>query len=265
MTADVFTLRDKVVVVTGGGGMLGRSFCTALAARGARVASFDVTTPKPRTSADDRILAVQVDVTRRESVEAALRTVKDKFGVPDGLVNCAALDSPPGASAAQNGPVETYPADVWDQVMNVNVKGVFVTCQVVGAAMRAAGRGAIVNIASIYGMVAPDQRLYEYRRARGEEFYKPAAYSASKSALLNLTRHLAAYWAPHGIRVNTLSLGGVFNNQDPEFLTQYEGRTPMGRMAQPGEYDGAIVFLLSAASSYMTGANLVLDGGWTAW
>ena len=264
MADDVFDMRGKVVVVTGGQGMLGRGFCSALVARGARVASFDVT-QNAATAASDSLMVVRADVTDRRSLENALAQVRSKWGVPDGLVNCAALDSPPDAPATQNGPVETYPGDVWDKVMEVNVKGVFQACQVIGGAMHEAKRGAIVNIASIYGIVSPDQRLYEHRRARGEAFFKPAAYSASKSALLNLTRHLATYWAPEGPRVNTLSLGGVFSNQDAQFLERYEYRTPLGRMARAGEYEGALVFLLSAASSYMTGANLVVDGGWTAW
>jgi NAD(P)-dependent dehydrogenase (short-subunit alcohol dehydrogenase family) len=273
MVADLFSVQDKVVVVTGGLGQLGRQFSLALADQGARVAVFDLQADEARAAerfgdrqADPRLLFVQADVTQRASLEAGLSRVQAAWGEPPhALVNNAGLDSPPDAPAAENGPFETYPEDSWDRVMAVNVKGVALCCQVVGGAMAAAGRGSIINISSIYGLVSPDQRLYEYRRAGGATFFKPVAYSASKSALLNLTRYLATYWAGQGVRVNTLTLAGVFNNQDPRFLEKYCARVPLGRMAREDEYNGAVIFLASDASAYMTGANLVIDGGWTAW
>lgn len=270
--ADHFSVRDRLVVITGGLGRLGRSYALHLAERGARVAILD------RDAADgelvrerfgnraesDELLFVAADVTSRASLEGALEAIRTHWGEPFGLVNNAALDAPPGASAEDNGPFETLPESSWDPVMEVNLKGVFQCCQVFGGAMAAAGRGTVVNISSIYGLLSPDQRIYEYRRRRGEPFFKPPAYSASKAAILNLTRYLATYWAPK-VRVNTLTLGGVFDDQDEEFLDGYRQRVPLGRMAGEGEYNGAIQFLLSEASSYMTGSNLVLDGGWTAW
>jgi NAD(P)-dependent dehydrogenase (short-subunit alcohol dehydrogenase family) len=216
-------------------------------------------------AANEGLLVLPVDITQRAAVEEALARVTAQWGVAHALINNAALDSPPDAPAEENGPFETYPASSWDQVMQVNVRGVVVACQVVGGALARAGRGSVVNISSIYGLVSPDQRLYEYRRTAGQAFFKPAAYAASKSALLNLTRYLATYWAPRNVRVNTLTFAGVFNNQDPRFLETYTTRVPLGRMAREDEYNGAVIFLLSEAASYMTGANLVLDGGWTAW
>lgn len=264
----LFDVSGRVVVLTGGLGQLGRQFTRTLAARGARVAVLDLggadaSSPFADVGASVRVL--EADVTCRASLERALAEVVATWGPPHALVNNAALDSPPGAPAAENGPFETYPEASWDRVLEVNAKGVFLCCQVFGGAMAAAGRGSVVNVSSIYGLVSPDQGLYEYRRRAGAEFYKPVAYAASKSALLNLTRYLATYWAPRGVRVNSVTFAGVFNNQDPEFLAAYEPRVPLGRMAREDEYNGALVFLVSDASSYMTGSNLVIDGGWTAW
>ena len=161
--------------------------------------------------------------------------------------------------------MESYPEESFDEVMNVNVKGTFLACQVIGAQMAAAGRGSIVNISSIYGMLSPVQDLYDFRRRQGETFFKPVAYSVSKSALYNLTRYLATYWARSGVRVNTLTLAGVWNDQPQEFLDAYTARMPLGRMADVREVVGPVVFLASGASSYVTGANVVVDGGWSAW
>ena len=272
MTSDLFSIAGKIVVVTGGLGQLGRQFARALAERGASVAVFDL--PGAARSqaesfwgplADDRIRCWAVDVTDRASIEAGLQGVNQVWGAPEALINAAALDAPPNAPATENGPFETYPASSWDKVMDVNVKGVMLCCQVIGGQMAAAGHGSIINISSIYGLVSPDQRIYEYRRKTGAEFYKPVAYSASKSALLNLTRYLATYWARRNVRVNCLTFAGVFNNQDEQFLAGYCAHVPLGRMAREDEYNGAVIFLLSEAASYVTGTNLVLDGGWTAW
>jgi NAD(P)-dependent dehydrogenase (short-subunit alcohol dehydrogenase family) len=206
-----------------------------------------------------------VDVTDRASVEAGLERVAGEWGVPHLLVNNAGLDSPPDAPAEEVGPFETYPEESFDQVLDVNVKGTFLCCQVVGAAMAGEGRGSIVNISSIYGLLSPVQELYEFRRRGGEQFVKPVAYSVSKSAIFNLTRYLATYWARSGVRVNTLTLAGVWNDQPSEFVDAYNARVPLGRMLEAHEALGALVFLASDASSYVTGANVVVDGGWSAW
>ena len=204
-------------------------------------------------------------MTSRQSLEAALDAIEDRWDPPHGLINNAAIDSPPDAPAEENGPFEAYPRRSLDRILDVNVVGVVQTCQVIGGRMAELGRGTIINVSSIYGIVSPDQKLYEYRREDGAAFYKPVAYSVSKSALLNLTRYLATYWGPKGVRVNTVSFGGVFDNQDPRFRAEYEARVPLGRMASTDDYNGTVVYLLSDASRYMTGSNVVIDGGWTAW
>lgn len=261
MTDPLFDLDGRVAVVTGGMGQLGSVYTAGLVERGMRVAVFDVAAGDVPEGAR----AYRVDVTDRVEIEAVLREVEAEWGVPHLLVNNAALDSPPDAPPEEVGPFETYPEASFDEVMDVNVKGVVLCCQVIGAAMADAGRGSIVNVSSVYGLLSPPQDLYEFRRSRGETFFKPVAYSVSKSALLNLTRYLATYWAKAGVRVNTLTLGGIFNDQPQEFLEAYGARVPLGRMAEPGEALGAVVFLASDASSYVTGANLVVDGGWSAW
>jgi NAD(P)-dependent dehydrogenase (short-subunit alcohol dehydrogenase family) len=266
--ADCFDVRREIVLVTGVCGQLGHQYARTFLGRGARVVGLDLA-PSARSEAlaaehGGRFAFVAADITQRPTLEAALQQVREAFGVPTVLVNNAAIDSPPSAPAQENGPFETYPEASWDRVMDVNLKGTFLCCQVFGAAMADAGRGSIVNVASIYGLVSPDQNLYEYRRQRGEVFFKPVAYSASKSGILNLTRYLAAYWARRGVRVNSLTIAGVFNQQEPAFLDAYCQRIPIGRMADADEYNGAMVFLASDASRYMTGSNLVVDGGWTA-
>src|SRR3954454_10569172 len=251
---DLFSLEGRVAIVTGGAGQLGAAIVRGLEERGARVAVFDLATDEFR-----------VDVTDRAAIEQATNRVAAEWGEPDILVNAAALDSPPDAPPEEVGPFESYPEASFDQVMDVNVKGTFLSCQVVGARMAAEGRGSIVNVSSIYGMLSPVQDVYDFRRREGGEFFKPVAYSVSKSALYNLTRYLATYWAKSGVRVNTLTLAGVWNEQPQEFLDAYTSRLPLARMADVREVVGPVVFLASDASSYVTGANLVADGGWSAW
>ena len=252
---DLFSLQDRVAIVTGGAGQLGREIVRGLEECGARVAVFDLEAERFR-----------VDVTDRAAIERAVDEVARELGAaPHVLVNAAALDSPPDAPVEEVGPVESYPEESFDAVMDVNVKGTFLCCQAIGARMADEGRGSIVNVSSVYGMLSPVQDLYEFRRREGDEFYKPVAYSVSKSALYNLTRYLATYWAKSGVRVNTLTLAGVANDQPREFVDAYTSRMPLGRMADVGEVVGPVVFLASDASSYVTGANLVVDGGWSAW
>ena len=261
MSDRLFDLSGRFAVVTGGMGQLGRVYVEGLIERGMRVAVFDVAGGE----LPDGGRAFAVDVTDRAALEQATAELVADWGAPHLLVNNAALDSPPDAPAEEVGPFEEYPESSFDEVMDVNVKGTFLCCQVVGAEMARAGRGSIVNVSSVYGLLSPVQDLYAFRREQGERFVKPVAYSVSKSAVLNLTRYLATYWAREGVRVNTLTLAGVWNDQPAEFLDAYAARVPMGRMLRAEEALGAVVFLASDASSYVTGSNVVVDGGWSAW
>jgi len=264
----LFGLADKVAIVTGAGGQLGGEYVRALLRAGAKVAAFDISLDNPKGQlaeiAADRLLLTEVDITKRDSIKQGLEKVLEGLGSPDILVNNAALDTPPNAAEANTGPFEDYPEQAWQDMMDVNLKGMFLCCQIVGGHMAGTGRGSIINISSIYGTLSPDQRIYEYK-AKEKPFYKPIAYSVSKSGVLNLTRYLATYWAKSNVRVNTLTLAGVFNNQDEAFLKGYYDKVPLGRMANQKEYSGALLFLASDASSYMTGSNLIIDGGYSCW
>ena len=274
MSGALFDIKDRIVVVTGGLGQLGKQFSNSLIDQGAQVAIIDPAAGRVEIDAgmqqlidSHKCLLLNADVTDRNSLKESLYQIKQQWGkAPYGLINNAALDSPPNAPAEETGPFESFPEESWDRVMDVNVKGVFLACQVFGQSMAEAGGGSIINIGSTYGMVSPDQSIYEYRMDDGEPpFYKPVAYSASKSALLNLTRYIAVYWGKSGVRANVMALGGVFNHQDERFLKGYCTRVPMGRMANEDEYNGTVVYLMSDASSYVTGTTIMLDGGWTAW
>jgi NAD(P)-dependent dehydrogenase (short-subunit alcohol dehydrogenase family) len=264
----LFDVSKEIVAITGVAGQLGAQYAEAFLERGARVIGIDVQASKESNALaetyPERYFFAASDVTNKASLLQTLEAAKYKWGAPTVLVNNAAIDSPPSAPPEENGPYEGFPESSWDKVMSVNLKGVHLCCQVFGGAMAEAGRGSIINISSIYGIVAPDQKIYEYRRKRGEIFFKPVAYSVSKSGIINLTRYLAVYWAKKNVRVNTLTIAGVFNNQEKGFLEAYCDRIPIGRMAKPDEYNGVVLYLASTASQYMTGANLVVDGGWTA-
>jgi NAD(P)-dependent dehydrogenase (short-subunit alcohol dehydrogenase family) len=264
----LFDVSHEVVLITGASGQLGGEYIRAFLERGARVVGVDL-----HQSADNKMFAAEfpenylfcaADVTDKSLLMEALNQAEHSFGCPTVLINNAAIDSPPSAPPEENGPFEDYPDASWDEVLDVNLKGAYHCCQVFGGAMARVGKGSVINVSSIYGVVSPDQNLYEYRRKRGEIFFKPVAYAVSKSGILNMTRYLAVYWAKKGVRVNSLVIAGVFNNQERAFLDAYCSRIPVGRMADASEYNGAVLFLASPASRYMTGANFVIDGGWTA-
>lgn len=269
-----FKLDGQVIIITGGAGLLGKQYTRAIAEAGGIPVAADINADSAERVAKTagvetgaKTLGLYVDVTNKKSVNALVRQTLKRFGRVDGLVNNAALDPKFESSLAKKHkyPFENYPLDLWNQSLAVDLTGMFLCAQAVAPAMLEQGRGSIVNISSTYGLVGPDQRLYQKSDSRAQISFKPVSYSVTKSAVLGLTRYLAAYWAGKNIRVNTLTPGGVYNNHDDEFVKRYSYRTPLGRMAKQDEYNAAVVFLLSDASSYMTGSNLVVDGGWTAW
>jgi NAD(P)-dependent dehydrogenase (short-subunit alcohol dehydrogenase family) len=263
-----FDLGGKVCIVTGGLGLIGRALTKGLADAGASV----VVTDLDHAACVDRAASLGAasmghgaDITKAESLGALRDAVLARYGKIDSLVNNAAIDDKfDPANAATESKFENYPVERFRRSMDANVTGTFLACQVLGTPMAARGAGSIVNVASTYCLVAPDQKLY-VRPDGTQAFFKGPAYPTGKHAVIGLTKFLAAYWGPSGVRVNTLCPGGVENGQDPWFVENYARRTPLGRMAAPSDYAGAVVFLASDASAYMTGTNLVVDGGWTAW
>jgi NAD(P)-dependent dehydrogenase (short-subunit alcohol dehydrogenase family) len=269
---DLFRLDGAVAIVTGGLGRLGSQYARALCDAGASVALFDVATQRnvlvqSLTDTGAPISTHVVDATVRSAVDGAIGEVVARFGTPSILVNNAGLGSSPADAALETGRFEQYPESAWDAMLDSHLKSALVVSQAFVAQFRTmqASSGSIINVSSTYGVVAPDQSVYDYRRHDGVEFYKPIGYSVAKSGMLNFTRWLAEYCAPFGVRVNTLVPGGVKEvAHAPEFVAEYVKRTPLGRMANDDDYNGAVVFLASRASAYMTGAMLVIDGGWTA-
>jgi NAD(P)-dependent dehydrogenase (short-subunit alcohol dehydrogenase family) len=264
----LFSLEGKTAIVTGGTGLIGKKHCEALALAGANVIVADIsekTTTDFAASLGKRAIGISLDVTNSLSLEKAKTEILSRFGSIDILVNNAAIndmfENP--EMAAELSAFEKYPIESFRKSLEVNVLGVFLCSQIFGLEMAKQGSGSIINVASTYGMVGPDQTIY--KNQKGEQtFFKSPSYPTTKGAILNFTRYLAAYWGKQGVRVNTLSPGGVENSQDEFFIQQYSAKTLLGRMAQPTDYQGALIFLASDASMYMTGANLVVDGGWTA-
>ncbi len=265
-----FKLDNRVAIVTGGAGLLGKEFCFTLAAAGAKVVIADLNEKGAHAVAAElkteglEALPLLTDVTSPVSVRQLVEQTLTAFGRLDILVNSAALD--PKFDPQHSGDsttFEDYPLEYWNQALAVNLTGVFLCCQAAIPPMVKQGKGVIINLSSIYGITAPDQRLY--RQQGKPPQYKPAYYPVTKAGILGLTAYLAAAYGEKNIRVNALSPGGVYNHHDEEFVRSYSARTMLRRMANKDDLNGALLFLASDASAYMTGANLIVDGGWSAW
>lgn len=267
---DLFDLSQRTAVVTGGAGLLGTEFCRTLAEAGANVVIADLDESRASQLAQElrqvgyQALSVPTDVSDPLSVRRMVNATLDSFGRLDILVNSAVLD--PKFDPEHGGHTnsfEEYPLEAWNQALSVNLTGMFLCCQAAVRPMLAQGGGVIINLSSIYGVTAPDQRLYQLPGHPPQ--YKPVYYSVTKAGVIGLTQYLAAYYAGKNIRVNTLTPGGVYNHHDQDFVRAYSARAILGRMAYKDDMNGALLFLASDASKYMTGANLIVDGGWTTW
>ena len=274
MIQDKFKLEGKAAVVTGGAGLLGAEFSKTLAEAGASVIVADLDedgankVAQGLADAGYTATGFGLDVTRIESARELASVAVSKFGRLDILVNSAALDPKFDPDAAAKGiapgAFEDYPLEQWNAALNVNLTGMFLVTQAcVGPMLEQGKKGSIINICSTYGLNGPDQRIYIKDGQRVA--YKPVYYTTTKAGVMGFTKYLAAYYAETDIRVNALTPGGVYNNHEEYFVKNYSAKTIMGRMAQKDEMNGALLFLASDASSYMTGNNVIVDGGWTAW
>lgn len=270
-TADLFRLDDRVVLITGGAGFLGQRHAEAVLDLGGVPVLTDLASVAPGEVArrlagayGRDVMAVGADLTNKNEVATAVARIMDRYGRIDGLVNNAAMTGKHRPTPGLFDAFEEYPEALWRAALDVNLTGTFLITQAVGQVMRGAGRGAVLNIATDIALISPDHRIYK-DLPDGASFNTPVAYPTTKSGLLGFTRYLATYWAPFGIRVNAFCPAGVFDNQNPEFVKRLTNLIPLGRMATPNDYKGSIVYLLSDASAFMTGAVVVVDGGRTAW
>jgi len=282
MLSSMFGLDGRVAVVTGALGRLGREYVRVLAEAGAAVGAIDVAGDPQAfaglTKSGHRIHVELADLSIKAETDRAMDAIVAAIGAPTILVNNAGMGSSPAAAGLETGPFEDYPEVAWDTMIDSHLKTTLFATQAFIRHFRARREsegppsrerfgetGSIINVSSTYGVVSPDQSIYEYKRQGGAVFFKPVGYSVAKSGVLNFTRWLAEYGAPLDIRANTLVPGGVREEgHAQEFVGEYEKRTPLGRMANEQDYNGAVLFLASRASAYMTGATLVVDGGWTA-
>ena len=260
----LFNLKNKTIVLTGSAGRLGTRFAHVLSKSGANVVLIDIEQSANKKLERELILQYKtkptsfcVDISDQNKVKQLIKKIMLKYSKIDVLINNAAYQ---GNDKIRSTNFVDLPLSIWNKSISVNLTGMFLCSQEIGKVMEKQKRGVLINISSTYGIVAPDQRIYGNSGQNAAIFY-----SATKSAVLNLSRYLASYWQEKGIRVNTLSPGGVEKGQESEFIKKYSEKTMLGRMAKKDEYVGAILYLASDASSYMTGSNLIVDGGWTAW
>ena len=274
MNKSPFDLTGRVAVITGGGGLLGRQHAAAIASAGGIPVLWDCLIDSPGLDEDSLqstfgpLASMQkVDITSEESVKSATEEAFARYGRIDILVNNAANNPKmENSSGLEFSRLENFPLSQWDADLNVGLKGAFLCARIIGALMAQRGSGVIINIASDLAVIAPDQRLY-WREGipDNDQPVKPVTYSVVKAGLIGLTRYIATYWCDRGVRCNALSPGGVENGQPSEFVTRLSSLIPLGRMARADEYQGALLFLCSDASSYMNGQNLVVDGGRSCW
>jgi len=263
-----FNLKNKTAVLTGSAGRLGNEFANTLCEAGANVILVDIDSKNNKKleqtlkkKFNTKIISYDLDISNQNSVKQLKKEILKKFRRIDILINNA-FYNPSINQPQKTKKFETFPLDIWNKVIMVNLTGVFVCSQEFGSLMAKQKSGVILNISSIYGLVGPDQRIYGDSGLNSQP-----SYAATKGAIVNLTRYLATYWHRKNIRVNTLTLGGVLDKSymKNSFIKKYSEKTILGKMANKNEYNGALLFMISDASSYMTGANLIVDGGWTAW
>ena len=257
MNTSVNSLSNQIIVVTGSEGLLGKTLVKYLLNNKAKVIGLD---KKYSNYKKDNFIFIKTDITSKKSLLNSHKTILKKIGSPTGLVHCAAYN--PKLKLNENNSVENFPIKTLEKSIEINIKGSFLVCQIFGSNMALNKKGSIILINSIYGILSPKHFIYKRKES---EYFKPIDYSITKSSLINMSRYLATYWANKNLRVNTISAGGIYNNQDKSFVKQYSQNVPLGKMADKNDLNGAVYYLISNQSSYVTGANIIIDGGWSAW
>ncbi len=271
-----FMITDKVIVITGGAGLIGRKHTEAvLEGKGIPVLLdlFEESLERVKKEFKEKypeavIETFVADITSRENLESIRDVLLEKYGHIDGLINNAANNPKMEGGSKNMGAIQFHnlPIEIWNEDIAVGLTGAFLCAQVFGSVMQEQGKGVVINISSDYGLISPDQRIYRKEGvAEEEQVIKPITYSVIKHGMIGMTKYLATYWAKKGVRVNTLCPASLYNGQDDEFVEKISNLIPMGRMSKPEEYPATVLYMLSDASSYMTGSTVLLDGGRTSW